>query len=57
MTQEAFAEAYALDVAAVRNWEINRRKPNMAARVLLRLIEAHPVLIGKLIATVDRNLE
>jgi putative transcriptional regulator len=56
MTQEAFAEAYGLDVSAVRNWEAGRREPDRAARVLLRLIEAHPVTIAKLIGALDRIL-
>jgi putative transcriptional regulator len=52
MTREAFAAAYGLDVTAVRNWETARREPDRAARVLLGLIEAHPVTMAKLVAEV-----
>ena len=50
LTQEAFAGTYDLDVAALRNWEYGRRQPDRAARVLLSLIEAHPVTLAKLVA-------
>lgn len=42
MTQEAFAEAFHLSVATVRDWEQGRFLPDRAARVLLRLIETIP---------------
>jgi putative transcriptional regulator len=50
LTREAFAGTYGLDVAAVRNWETGRREPDRAARVLLSLIETHPVMLAKLVA-------
>ena len=39
LTQPKFAEAFHLDVAAVRDWEQGRRQPERAAQVLLELID------------------
>lgn len=42
MTQQAFAETFGFSVDAVRNWEGKRRRPEKAARILLRVIERNP---------------
>ena len=42
MTQEQFARRYNLDVAALRNWEQERRSPDGAALSYLRVIAAYP---------------
>lgn len=51
LSQAAFAEAYRLDLATIRGWEQGRREPDRAARVLLKMIEAHPIGLAKLIGT------
>lgn len=42
LSQTAFAAAFGLDVAAVRDWEQARRQPDRAARALLAVIAAEP---------------
>ena len=54
MTQAAFAEAFGVSVATVRNWEQGRRIPRGPARVLLNIIEQEPDavqrVLGRLVA-------
>ena len=42
LSQEAFARRFRFSVAAVREWEQGRRRPEMAARTLLRVIAHNP---------------
>lgn len=42
LSQEQFAWRYGLDVAAIRNWEAGRRRPDPAAQGYLRVIERLP---------------
>lgn len=49
-TQPAFASAYGIPVGTIRDWEQNRRQPDAPARVLLRMIEAEPDTVERLIA-------
>ena len=42
LTQEQFALRYGLDLDAVRNWEHDRRTPDLAAQSYLRVIERMP---------------
>jgi putative transcriptional regulator len=45
MTQPVFARTFGVSVATVRNWEQRRRRPEGAARVLLRVIETNPTAV------------
>ena len=42
LSQHAFASAFGISVATLRNWEQGRRQPTGAARVLLRVAAKHP---------------
>ena len=42
LSQEAFAMRYGFSVAAVRDWEQDRRQPEQAARTLLLVIAHNP---------------
>ena len=42
MTQVAFAEAFGVPVATIRNWEQGRKQPDPAAHALLRIVAAEP---------------
>lgn len=42
MTQEAFAEAFGLSLATVRDWEQGRSRPDQSAQSFLRVIESIP---------------
>jgi putative transcriptional regulator len=42
MSQEAFARRFRFSVASVREWEQGRRRPEAAARTLLRVIAHNP---------------
>ena len=45
MTQKGFAEAFSLPIGTVREWEIGRRVPDQAAKVLLAVIAAKPKIV------------
>lgn len=45
LSQDKFAALMGISVATLRNWEQGRRKPEGAARVLLRVAAAHPEAI------------
>ena len=47
LTQEGFARRFNLDVRAVQDWEQDRRRPDRAARSLLRVIEANPKAVER----------
>jgi len=42
MSQESFAATFGLNLAALRDWEQQRRVPRGPARTLLRIIEREP---------------
>ena len=42
LSQQAFASAFGISLATLRNWEQGRRQPSGAARVLLRVAARHP---------------
>ncbi len=52
MTQEAFAHRFGFSLAAVRDWEQGRRKPEQAARTLLLVIDYNPTVVTEALATV-----
>ena len=45
MSQPQFAKAFGLKLAVLRDWEQGRTKPEVAARVLLQVIEARPDVV------------
>ncbi|WP_267420826.1 helix-turn-helix domain-containing protein [Methylobacterium sp. GC_Met_2] len=49
LTQEQFAWRYGLDVAAIRNWETGRRKPDPAASGYLRVIDHLPDQVSRVL--------
>jgi len=42
LTQEEFAERFFLPLGTIRDWEQGKKRPDSAARVLLRVIERNP---------------
>jgi len=42
LSQKAFASAFGISPATLRNWEQGRRQPTGAARVLLKVAAKHP---------------
>ncbi len=42
LTQDRFAELLGISLATLRNWEQGRRRPEGAARVLLRIAAKNP---------------
>ncbi|MCZ7664232.1 MAG: helix-turn-helix domain-containing protein [Thermoleophilia bacterium] len=42
LTQDKFAHLMGISVGTLRNWEQGRRRPEGAARVLLRVASTHP---------------
>jgi putative transcriptional regulator len=50
LTQDEFAAKFGLSAATVREWEQNRRRPEGAARVLLRGIEREPEAVSRALA-------
>jgi putative transcriptional regulator len=49
LSQQKFAQAYAIPVATVQNWESGRRTPELGARRYLKLIESSPDFAAKAI--------
>lgn len=45
LSQAKFASLLGISVSTLRNWEQGRRKPEGAARVLLRVADSHPEAI------------
>ena len=50
LSRPAFAERFGLAVAAVRDWEQGLRRPDPAARVLLRVIARSPEVVAQAVA-------
>jgi putative transcriptional regulator len=49
VSQEVFAERFHLPLGTLRNWEQKRREPDVAACLLLYLIEKAPETISQLL--------
>ncbi|MFP1646044.1 helix-turn-helix domain-containing protein [Pontitalea aquivivens] len=47
LTRSAFAERYGLAESTIRDWEQNRRSPDRAAVLLLKVIERHPDIVAQ----------
>ena len=50
LSQVAFAARFGFTASAVKEWEQHRRKPEAAARVLLRVIEREPEAVERALA-------
>ncbi|MBI4185376.1 MAG: type II toxin-antitoxin system MqsA family antitoxin [Proteobacteria bacterium] len=50
LSQRAFARAFGLDVTAIHAWEQDRRRPDCAARVLIRVIAREPEAVKRALA-------
>jgi putative transcriptional regulator len=50
LPQEAFAETYGFALAAVRDWEQGRRRPERSARILLKIVEKEPDAVTRALA-------
>lgn len=55
LSQEAFAKRFGFGLAAVRDWEQQRRTPEQAARVLLLVIAHEPAAVDRALAAVQGN--
>jgi len=53
LAQPEFAARYGLSVGTVRDWEQGRTVPDRPAQVLLRVIEAEPELVRRVLACAD----
>ena len=51
LSQRNFARAFGLEVTAIHAWEQGRRRPERAARVLLRVIEREPEAVRRALAS------
>lgn len=54
LTQQAFALRYGFSPPAVRDWEQKRRRPEAAARTLLKVIEKDHQAVDRALATGER---
>jgi putative transcriptional regulator len=50
LSQDAFALRFGIPLATLREWEQKRRKPEVAARILLRVIEKNPDAVTEALA-------
>lgn len=53
LSQSRFAARYSLPVSTIRDWEQGRRRPDRAAFLFLRLIEAEPDVVARTLADAD----
>lgn len=49
-SQRGFASAFGFDVTAIHAWEQGRRRPDRAARILLKVIERNPDAVRQALA-------
>jgi putative transcriptional regulator len=49
LSQAVFASAYGLSAATLRDWEQNRKMPERTAQLYLRVIEAEPEVVKKVV--------
>jgi putative transcriptional regulator len=47
LTQPAFSKRYGLPLGTIRDWEQGRSQPDVAARVLLQVIEKEPEVVAR----------
>jgi putative transcriptional regulator len=57
LSQEGFAERFGFPIATLKNWEQGRRKPENAAKVLLRLIERQPKIVEREVKRVKEEMQ
>ncbi len=50
LTQASFAAKFGFSIAAVRDWEQRRRRPDRSARLLLKLVEREPDAVARVLA-------
>jgi putative transcriptional regulator len=50
LSQGEFAAKFGIPAATLRDWEQNRRKPEGAARVLLKVIKEEPEAVSRALA-------
>jgi putative transcriptional regulator len=50
LSRQQFADRFGLDLRAVQDWEQGRRRPERAARVLLKIIEKEPEAVQRALA-------
>ena len=56
LSQETFARRFGFSLAAVRDWEQYRRRPEQAARVLLLVIDHAPNVVDEALSvSADRH--
>jgi putative transcriptional regulator len=51
LSQRRFAEQFGFGYDAVRDWEARRRRPERAARVLLKVIDRRPEVVEEVLAS------
>ncbi|TCQ14985.1 NadS family protein [Rhizobium sp. PP-CC-3G-465] len=49
LSQVAFAKRYGLPTGTIKDWEQNRRQPDRAAMLLLKVIEQAPDMVARAI--------
>ena len=49
LSQAAFAKRYGLPTGTIKDWEQNRRQPDRAAILLLKVIEQAPDMVARAI--------
>ena len=49
LSQQQFADLYGLPVATVQNWERGRRRPELTAKLFMKVIEENPEFVAKAI--------
>lgn len=55
LSQDAFAERYGLNLDSLRKWEQNRARPEQPAVLLLRMVEASPADVERILDDIRRR--
>jgi putative transcriptional regulator len=50
LSQDAFAVRFGIPVGTIRDWEQNRRTPDLSARILLKVIDKDPDAVTRALA-------
>jgi putative transcriptional regulator len=52
LSQDAFAMRFGIPVGTIRDWEQQRRTPEVSARILLKIIDKDPDAVTRALASV-----
>jgi DNA-binding transcriptional regulator YiaG len=55
LSQAEFGSTYGLGLRTIQQWEQGRARPDLAARILLKLIETEPKVVAQIVGDIIRG--